>query len=360
MTLPSHRRVLTAVAGVAAATLVLAACSGGGDAEGAASSESAGDGEGESLGDISVQLSWIKNEEFAGEFFALENGYYTEAGLGEVTLTAGPSTGAAELISGTTDVALSDAVSIGSVVASEGAPLKIIGTTFQKNPFTVLSLADGGDIATPQDLIGKKIGVQDSNTALFQALLASNGIDPSEVEVVPVQYDPAPLISGEVDGFIAYLTNEAITVEADGHATTNLAFADNGLPFVAESVAVTDEAIASDREKLKAFLVAEIRGWTDAVNDPTEGARLAYEEYGVDLDLNPENSEAGAVAQAELLVVSDETAENGLFTISEDLQAATIESLAGAGIELEAADLFDLSLLDEVYEENPDLIDYEG
>ena len=60
------------------------------------------------------------------------------------------------------------------------------------------------------------------------------------------------------------------------------------------------------------------------------------------------------------LVVSDETAENGLFTISEALQSATIKSLAGAGITLEAADLFDLSLLAEVYEENPDLIAYAG
>ncbi len=155
-----------------------------------------------------------------------------------------------------------DAVSIGSVVASEGAPLKIIGTTYQKNPFTILSLADGGDIATPEDLIGKKIGVQDSNTALFKALLAANGIDESELTIVPVQYDPAPLINGEVDGFIAYLTNESITVAAAGVETTNLPFADNGLPFVAETITVTDDAIANDREKLKAFLVAEIQGWT--------------------------------------------------------------------------------------------------
>ena len=177
---------------------------------------------------------------------------------------------------------------------------------------------------------------------------------------MPVQYDPAPLINGEVDGFIAYLTNEAITVAASGVETTNLPFADNGLPFVAETITVTDDAIANDREKLKAFLVAEIKGWTMAVNDPEAGAKLAVEDYGKDLDLNLENSIAGATEQAEALVVSDETAENGLFTISEALQAATIKSLAGAGITLEASDLFDLSLLAEVYEENPDLIAYAG
>ena len=121
--------------------------------------------------------------------------------------------------------------------------------------------------------MGKKIGVQDSNTALFKALLAANGIDESELTIVPVQYDPAPLINGEVDGFIAYLTNESITVAASGVETTNLPFADNGLPFVAETITVTDDMIANNRDMLKAFLVAEIKGWTDALSTTPRPAR---------------------------------------------------------------------------------------
>lgn len=358
MTSLLSRRVLRVVSAAVAATIAataLAGCASGSDPEPGSSS-----GADTGHGDLTVQLSWIKNEEFSGEFFADSKGYYKDAGFDTVTLVPGPSTGAAELISGSADVALSDAVSIGSVVASEGAPLKIIGTTYQKNPFTVLSLADGGNIATPEDLIGKKIGVQDSNSALFKALLAANGIDESELTIVPVQYDPAPLINGEVDGFIAYLTNEAITVAASGVKITNLPFADNGLPFVAETLTVTDDAIAKDREKLKAFLVAEIKGWTDAVKDPAAGAALAVNDYGKDLDLNLENSTAGATVQAEQLVVSDDTAKNGLFTISDALQKETIKSLEGAGITLKASDLFDMSLLDEVYKENPDLIAYAG
>jgi len=351
----ARSRVAATIGAFAVAALALSGCASGDTPEASTS----GDAEA-GFGDLTVQLSWIKNEEFAGEFFADSKGYYTDAGFDSVTLVPGPSTGAAELISGSADIALSDAVSIGSVVASEGAPLKIIGTTYQKNPFTVLSLKNGGNITTADDLIGKKIGVQDSNTALFKALLAANNIDESELTIVPVQYDPAPLTNGEVDGFIAYLTNEAITVAADGYDTVNLPFADNGLPFVAETITTTDDMIANDREKLKAFLVAEIKGWTDAVNDPEAGAMLAVDDYGKDLDLNPENSIAGAIEQAEALVVSDETAENGLFTISDALQAATIKSLAGAGITLAASDLFDLSLLAEVYDENPDLVAYAG
>ncbi|WP_435526630.1 ABC transporter substrate-binding protein [Microbacterium aurantiacum] len=351
-------RVTAALAGIAVSALALTACAGGSGTAAAPAADST-DAAAEGFGDLTLQLSWILNEEFAGEYFADTNGYFEEAGFSSVNLVPGPSTGVAELLGGTADIALSDSVSIGSAVASEGAPLKIIGATFQANPFTILSLADGGDIATPEDLIGKRIGVQDSNTSLFNALLAANDIDPSELTVVPVQYDPAPLVNGEVDGFVSYITNEAITVEMMGLETTNLPFAQNGLPFVAETFTVTDEQIASNREMLKAFLVAELRGWTDALADPQGGADLALEVYGADLDLDPEKTLAGSLAQNEL-VVSEETEANGLFTISEELQALTIESLAGAGIELEAADLFDLSLLAEVYEENPDLLDYAG
>ncbi|MBO0899485.1 ABC transporter substrate-binding protein [Cellulomonas sp. zg-ZUI199] len=346
---PRRTRGARLAAAGAALALVLAACSSGADAE------PADDDESTDLGAITVQLSWIKNAEFAGEFFADSKGYFADAGFSSVTLNAGPGATESIVLSGGADFGLSNAVSVGQVVAEEDAPLKIVGTTFQKNPFTILSLKDGGDIATPDDLKGKRIGVQAGpNEALFDALLAINEIDPSEVTKVPVEYDPSPLVNGEVDGFLAYVTNESITVESEGHPVTNLLFADNGLPFVAESVVTTDEMIANEPEKVKAFLEAEIRGWKDAVADPEEGARLAVEEYGADLELDLEKEIAQATIQIDL-IVTDETKKNGLFTISDDLIAQNLTTLAAAGIELEAEDLFDLSLLTELLEEQPDL-----
>ncbi len=357
MTLPQPRRragrarLAGLTAAGAALALVLAACSSGADADAGSDDTGATD-----LGPLTVQLSWIKNAEFAGEFFADSKGYFADAGFSSVTLNAGPGATESIVLSGGADFGLSNAISVGQVVAEEDAPLKIVGTTFQKNPFTILSLADGGDIATPEDLKGKKIGVQAGpNESLFDALLAVNDIDPSEVTKVPVEYDPSPLVNGEVDGFLAYVTNESIIVESEGHEVTNLLFADNGLPFVAESVVTTDDMIANHPEKVKAFLQAEILGWKDAVADPEEGARLAVEEYGKDLDLDIDKEIQQATIQAETLIVTDETKANGLFTISPSLIEQNLATLAAAGIELEADDLFDLSLLTELLEEQPDL-----
>ena len=105
--------------------------------------------------------------------------------------------------------------------------------------------------------------MQDSNASVFAALLNANGIDPADVDVVPVDFDPTPLMNGEVDGFMAYLTNEAITVELAGYEVTNLSYAENGVPYVAETYSVTDQYLAENEDLLKAFLIAEIKGWTD-------------------------------------------------------------------------------------------------
>jgi len=341
--------VLTVAA--AATVVVMAGCAG-------SSAPSTDEGEAADFGDLSIQLSWIKNAEFAGEFFADSEGYFTDAGFDKVTLTAGPSATESLVLAGTADVGLTNAISVAPVILEEDAPLKIIGTTYQKNPFTILSLADGGNITTPADLVGKKIGVQAGpNETLFDALLAVNDIDPASVTKVPVEYDPSVLTTGEVDGFLAYVTNESIIVESEGFTPTNLLFAENGLPFVAESFVVTQDSIDNDREKLKAFLYAEILGWKDALADAAGGAALAVDTYGKDLELDLAKETKQAEAQNELLIQTDETEANGLFTISDDLIAANLETLAAAGYDITADQLFDLSLLDEVYEEHPELLE---
>lgn len=360
----TRSRVLP-LAVASALALALTACSpAASDAEPGAAGETVDHGE------ISVQYSWIKNEEFAGEFYAYENGYYDEAGFSEVIGISGPDTGVAKLLSGTVQVALSDAASIGAAIAEQDAPLKIIGATFQKNPFTILSLADGADITTPQDLVGKKIGVQDSNASVFAALLTANGIDPADVTVVPVDFDPTPLMDGDVDGFMAYLTNEALTVEVAGYDVTNLAYADNGVPYVAETFSVTEQYLAENADLLKAFLTAEIKGWTDVFQEDTDASVELIQKYyneaaeasadgleSVFGALDPTKTGMGLEAQ-KLLISTEETEANGLFTISDALKQQTVDSLAAAGWEVAVEDLFDTTIIDEIYAENPDLKDY--
>jgi ABC-type nitrate/sulfonate/bicarbonate transport system substrate-binding protein len=354
---PSNRRDFFRFTGLGAVGLALAACGGGGSTTAPTSAPSGGAAPAAaSFGDISIQFSWIKNIEFGGEYFADSKGYYTEAGFSKVDLVTGPVDSADALVlAGNITVGLSAPDATARFITEQGAPLKIIGSTFQKNPFCILSLEEGKPIRTPADLVGKTLGIQaGTNQQIFAGFLKANNIDPATVNQVVVQYEPTPLTEKTVDGFMAYLTNEPFIVKSGGFTPVTLAFADNGLPLTAETFTVLQETIDSQRDMLKAFLTAEIRGWTDAVADPAGAAKLAVETYGKDLGLDPGGQTEQATAQNEL-VVSPDTEANGLFTLTDALVGNIITALGNIGITVTAEELFDLSLLTEVYAEKPEL-----
>jgi ABC-type nitrate/sulfonate/bicarbonate transport system substrate-binding protein len=352
------RRDVLRLGGLGAAGLALAACGGGGGSTPAAPATggapaSAAPG---SLGDISVQLSWIKNIEFGGEYFADSKGYYKDAGFGKVDLVSGPVDSADALVlAGNITVGLSAPDATGRFIVEQGAPLKIIGSTFQKNPFCILSLEEGKPIRTPADLAGKKLGIQaGTNQQIFAGFLKANNIDPASLQQVVVQYEPTPLTEKTVDGFMAYTTNEPFLVKANGFTPVTLPFADNGLPLTAETFTVLQDTIDKNRDMLKGFLTAEIRGWKDAVADPAGAAALAVQNYGKDLSLDLAGQTDQAKAQNEL-VASPDTTANGLFTLTDALVGKIIGALGNIGVTVKAEELFDLSLLDEVYKEKPEL-----
>jgi ABC-type nitrate/sulfonate/bicarbonate transport system substrate-binding protein len=331
-------------------TAVLAACGGGGE-QGAAPAAPGSN----QYGRVALQLSWIKNTEFNGEYTADAKGYYREAGFEGVDLLAGgsASTGVeTNLVSGKCWAGLSAPV-ITAPAILQGAPLKIVGATYQKNPFCITSAATN-PIPEPRAMVGKRIGVQDSNDQVWNALLKANQIDPASVTRVPVQFDPAPLTTGEIDGYLAYITNEPNTLKVKGFGTQSFLFADHGLPLVAETVTVLQETIDNEREKLKAFLRAEIRGWKDAVADPAAATRLAVEVYGKDQQLDGAEQLLEATDQNGL-VVSDETRTNGLFTISDRLMEENLAALRLAGSAVSKEQLFDMSLIAEVHAADPSL-----
>jgi ABC-type nitrate/sulfonate/bicarbonate transport system substrate-binding protein len=336
-----------------AAPSALAACGSSGSSSSAGAGSSAS---GSGFGSIAVQLSWIKNIEFAGEYFATSKGYYTAAGFSSVNLIAGGSAGTSAesaVASGKAFCGLSSPTVTAPAIL-QGAPLKIVGTTYQKNPFCILSIAKN-PIAAPKDMKGKKIGVQQgTNDVIFKALLKANGMTTSDVTIVPVQYDPTVVTTGEVDGFMAYITNEPILIKAKGFDVTTFLMADYGLPLVAETLTVLQDSIDKDRKKVKAFLLAEIKGWKDAVASPSTSADLAVNTFGKGNGLAVAEQLAEATAQNGLIVSSD-TKTNGIFTMSDALIAENIDVLGKVGTTIKASQLFDLSLLAEVYQENPSL-----
>jgi ABC-type nitrate/sulfonate/bicarbonate transport system substrate-binding protein len=330
---------------------LLAAC--GSDSDSSASSSSSGS---KSFGELTVRLSWIKNVEFAGSYIADSKGYYTAEGFSKATLIGGgPSATPMEtdVVTKKALVAISAPDITGAAVA-KGAPLKIIGAQYQKNPFCIMSMSKN-PIAKPEDMYGKKIGVQAGNESVWAAYIKATGLDESKITKVPVQFDPLPLTQGTVDGWFSFVTNEPNTLRLKGFEVSTMLLADTGYPLVSETYCVRQDTIDSKRDLLKAFLRAEIKGWKASIADPALGARLAAETYGKGLGLTTKEQTLESADESKLLV-SAGTKKNGLFTITPELVEENIKTLKYGGLDITAAKLFDLSIIEEIYKENPSLI----
>lgn len=357
---PARRDFVRAGLGAVGLTAVggplLAAC-GSSASKSAASVGTGTTGPGpKNFGTLTYRLSWVENVEFAGAYIADSKGYYKAEGFSGLSIIpGGPSATPMEtdVVTKKAIVAISSPDITGAAVA-KGAPLKIIGAQYQKNPFVIMSMADK-PIAKPEDMYGKKIGVQGANESVWNAFLAAAKLDASKITKVPVQFDPTPLTQGTVDGWFSFITNEPVDLGMKGFKVATMMLADHGYPLVSEVYIVRADTIASQRPLLKALLRAEIKGWTDNLKDPGLGASLTVNTYGKSLGLKVDEQALESKAE-NLLILNAETKTNGIFTVTDALIEQNIATLKTGGLNLSASQLFDLSLLKEVYQEDPGLI----
>ncbi|MFL5759398.1 MAG: ABC transporter substrate-binding protein [Thermomicrobiales bacterium] len=297
----------------------------------------------------SLQMGWIANVENAGEFVAAENGYYAAQGVDLELTPGGPGISVEPLVvSGKALVGLSQPDNVARA-RDQGGKLKVVATTFQRNPAAIMSLASA-PVPTPQDLVGKKLGIQQSGVPIYDAFFTGIGIDPKSITYVPVQFDPAPLVSGEVDAFVSFQTNQPIQLKTKGIDTVTFLLADYGFNLFTDSFIVSEDSLADQakRETIVNILKATFKGWQDAIADPDTAAKLVVDKYGKSLNLEIEPQTLTLKAQIPL-IQTDETKKNGIGTMSEADIQTNIETLKKSGIEATAEDLFDTSLLAEIY-----------
>ncbi|CAN5336311.1 hypothetical protein BH09ACT6_BH09ACT6_08180 [soil metagenome] len=348
-----HRkaRVASVVAAGIVAAVALTACSSGSTSTSTASGSAAA----ASYGDIDIQLSYLKNTEFAGEYLAIDNGYFTDAGFGTVTLTAGGSSAVsaeAQVATGKSLIGISSPLITAPAVV-KGAAIKIVAADYQKNPFNVVSLASK-PITSAADLKGKTIAVADFNSLVWQAFLAANNLTSDDVKTIPQTNGPDQVASGQADGYNGYTTSFTGTVGTDKQPAVQFLLADQGLPLVGETLVASQDTIDNHRAELEAALTAIVKGWKDAVADPQKATDVTVNNYGKDQNFSAASQLAAITIQNTLMVTPDTTA-NGLLTITPALVAQSIKALQLAKIDITADQLFDTSIINDVYKNNPDL-----
>jgi ABC-type nitrate/sulfonate/bicarbonate transport system substrate-binding protein len=302
-----------------------------------------------SLQRIAYQCSWIKNFQFAGEYIADYKHYYEKCGLAVDLLAGGPGVIVDPIVvSGKALVGQSAADFMSNAIA-KGAPLRCIGASYQKNNCCIMSMSKQ-PLRTPQDMIGKKIGVQVINTVIWHAFLKLNKIDLDKITLVPVQFDFTPLISREVDGFFGEQNDDAVDLKLRGYDVHSMLLADFGYNLINGTYSVRADSLAdkTKRAQLVAFMRAEVLGWQDAIKDPALGGRLTAETYGKGNGLDSKVQEASCLATNEFMV-SPDTDRHGLFWMTPEIVEKTIATLAAAGVKAKP-EFFTNEILEEVFQ----------
>lgn len=291
---------------------------------------------------LTMQASWINDAEFAGYFLALDQGYYRAEGVDLTYLSGGPDViPESTIIAGRADLALTTPDTTIRAIAEQGAKFKIIGAQYQKSPHGIVSLKKT-PIETPQDLVGKTIAAPPVNISTLEALLRINGIDRASVNIVPYAYDPTPLVRGEIDASVDFVTNVPFTISQLGEEAHSFLLYDAGVTLMNNTVVVTEETLASKRKELVSWLRASRRGWNEALAEPALWPPQWEKSWFAGTGRTIENEVFFNTAQKPLI-----EADAGVFSISEDAIALTIQALDSIGIKARR-DMFDTTLLDEI------------
>ena len=161
------------------------------------------------LTEVSLQLQWFTQSQFAGYYAALALGIYEDYGLDVEILEGGVEIVPASVLdSGAADFAVSW-VPRGLVPREEGANITNIAQVFQRSATLQVAFADSG-ISTVADLEGRTVGNWGfGNEFELLAGLRTNGLDPaSDVQLVQQNFDMLALISREIDAAQAMIYNE--------------------------------------------------------------------------------------------------------------------------------------------------------
>ena len=291
---------------------------------------------------FTMQAAWINDAEFAGYFIGIDEGYYAAEGLDLTYLSGGPDViPESTIIAGRADLALTTPDTTIKAIVEQGAPFRIIGAQYQKNPIGIVSLASN-PINEPRDLIGKTLAVPPVNVISVNAMLALNGIDPGQVNIVPYAYDPTPLIRGEIDASLDFTTNVPYTISQQGVEATSFLLYDFGFTIYNDTVVVTEETLTSKRAELVAWLRASRKGWEANFKDPNGWPPKWADTWFAGTGRSIENEIFFNNAQQPLM-----ESPAGYMGMTEEGIEANLRALAEVGIK-GTRDMFDTTLLEEI------------
>jgi len=235
------------------------------------------------LKEVSLQLVWLDQFQFAGYYMAKEKGFYKDAGFDvelkkfdyDIDTLKEVSEGRATYGVGRPSIIKYD---------SSGKDVVLLAAILQSSPNILLALKSSG-ISKIKDFRNKRLmqTMDLVESVSFGALIKSKGLENLSVTMVEHTFNINDLIDGKVDLYSGYISNEPYILEEKGIPYTIFTPKEEGFDFYSDLLFTSQKYLEKNYDEVGVFKEASLRGWEYAFEHIEESVDLILEKY------NPQN-----------------------------------------------------------------------
>ncbi|WP_170475558.1 ABC transporter substrate-binding protein [Ruegeria arenilitoris] len=237
--------------------------------------------------EVTLQLKWVTQAQFAGYYVAKDKGFYEEEGLDVTILPGGPDIAPTQVIAGGGADVTVEWMPAALAAREKGLPLVNIAQPFKSSGMMLTCWKDAG-ISSPEDLKNRTLGVWFfGNEFPFMSWMSQLGIDTdgkseSGVEVLKQGFNVDPLLQRQADCISTMTYNEywqVIDAGVNPDELVTFKYEDQGVATLEDGLYVLEENLgdAAFVDKMERFVRASMKGWKYAEENPAEAAEIVLE-----------------------------------------------------------------------------------
>ncbi len=227
------------------------------------------------LKEVTLQLKWKHQFQFAGYYAAIKKGFYREEGLKVILKEPGSNSDAIDLVvNGKAEFGVSGSDLI--LRKSQGAPVVALGVIYQHSP---LALAAKSGINRLEQLVNKRVALE-AQSAEIIAMFRRKGLDESEIELKEHMFHPNDLLKEKIDALSIYTSDEIFDLQQAEYDYSLFSPRAYGIDFYGDTLFTSERMIQSQPDIVENFRKASLKGWDYALTHMDEMIDFIIEQYG--------------------------------------------------------------------------------
>ena len=281
---------------------------------------------------VTLQLQWVTQAQFAGYYVALENGFYEEEGLDVVIQPGGPDIAPPQVLAGGGADAMLNWMPSALAARERGLPVVNIAQPFVRSGLQLTCWKDSG-ITEPADLAGHTVAHWFfGNEYPFLGWMNQLGIpvdgSANGVTLLQAGFNVDPLLQRQADCISTMTYNEYWQIIDAGVSPEELVtfrYSDYGMDTLEDGIYVLEDNLNDPAflDKMTRFVRASMKGWEWAAANPDDAAMIVldYDETGA----QTETHQKRMMGEIALLVAG------GDGRLDEESYARTVRTLLEGG-----------------------------